>query len=516
MKQRNLLLTIFMNDPKPQFILSYPSLKIAYANNAAKMVYHHPFTEGTSILDFHPDIDSIIEQHNKASYFNHQDTIVVNRQLLKLNFSFFKVEEQHEVFYRMTVEPYFEPLHRTSVKRISKYCQGNGIVLTDKELNIIEVNQTYMEMFGFDRNDVIGKSIVELFDDNDQEALKNELKGVIVGGIVQHTIHHKYKNRSPILTDMIATPYFIQHCIEGAQFFFRSALPVPTHSDSIFKAIINNYKDGVIITDKERNIIWVNPAFTRITGYTFDEVLGKNPRLLKSGIQSGEFYREMWERILQTDHFFGELWNRKKNGEIYPQWTDFITLRDERGEIQNYVSIFKDLDDVDAVNRNILLMLQKDPLTLVYNRTYFLDLANRMIQKLNGSTAYLLFLDINNYKPINDTHGHFIGDQVLIKYAQSLLQTFKTHMIGRYGGDEFLILTTSPVSRENLIQTISQFNPKFEIENNTFHVSTSFGIVEITDSQKDINELINMADYAMYLAKRKRFKYLFYSDISTE
>ena len=314
------------------------------------------------------------------------------------------------------------------------------------------------------------------------------------------------------MTSIIGVPLLIDNQIEGVQLFFKYEIPQPTFPNELFKAIINNYRDGVIVADHKGDIMWVNPAFVKITGYRFDEVYGKNPRILKSGIQTKEFYQEMWSKLLSTGHYSVELWNRKKNGNIYPQWTDFFILKDQEGNISNIISIFKDLDDVDQVNRNLLLMIQKDPMTMVYNRTYFLELMEKKLKKWQNQTSYLLFLDINNFKPINDTYGHYIGDQVLIQYANSLMETFKGAIVSRYGGDEFLIHINSITSREELTELIDQFNPIVKVDDLSIYTPTSIGIVEINSYTPDINELINKADQAMYMAKRKRLKYLFYSE----
>lgn len=381
MKPDQLLMNFIMNDPIPQLIIKCPTLEILFANNAAKLLYSHSFKDQTTIIDFHPDLEEVIKKHLSEDYFTYHDSFVINRQQYHVNFTFIKRQEEETIYYLLKIETKIHPLRRHISLRLKQYCQGNGIAMIDRELNIIDINPTYTDLFGYSRDDVIGQNFPDFLSDEDKELHVTALKNIVEGDVRRFTVLHKHKDHCYIMTSIIGVPLLIDNQIEGVQLFFKCEIPQPTFPNELFKAIINNYRDGVIVADHKGDIMWVNPAFVKITGYRFDEVYGKNPRILKSGIQTKEFYQEMWSNLLSTGHYSVELWNRKKNGNIYPQWTDCFILKDQEGNISNIISIFKDLDDVDQVNRNLLLMIQKDPMTMVYNRTYFLELMEKKLKK---------------------------------------------------------------------------------------------------------------------------------------
>ncbi len=203
-------------------------------------------------------------------------------------------------------------------------------------------------------------------------------------------------------------------------------------------------QESMIITDAKGMILMANKAFTESTGYTNEEVVGKNPRqLLKSGHHDEEFYHDMWKKIKHTGIWQGEIWDRRKNGDIYPKWLTITAVKGENGAITHYVGSHVDITERKAAEKEIQYLAFYDPLTHLPNRRLLMD---RLQQALASSARFgregaLLFIDLDNFKTINDTHGHQIGDQLLQQVAQRLVSVVREgDTVVRLGGDEFVVM----------------------------------------------------------------------------
>jgi diguanylate cyclase (GGDEF)-like protein/PAS domain S-box-containing protein len=281
-------------------------------------------------------------------------------------------------------------------------------------------------------------------------------------------------------------------------------------------------QEGIIITDRENRILRINRAFTRLTGYSAEEVIGKTPALLKSGRQDAEFYRKMWDAIERNKYWEGEIWNRRKNGDVYPEWLIITAIPDARGKIANYVAAFLDITQMKKKEAEIHALAFYDPLTqlpnrrLLYNRLdHALALSKRC--RLHGA---LIFLDLDQFKIINDTQGHAVGDQVLVETARRLLAVVREiDTVARLGGDEFVVmledLSAEPDEAAAQAQTIAEKinralaepyrldsklgeTGKLSIEH---YSSASTGVTLFLDHAESANELMKRADMAMYQAK---------------
>lgn len=388
---------------------------------------------------------------------------------------------------------------------------ANAMALLNSKAEIMSVNHNFTNLFGYTNDEVRGKSIFKLLSppeyENEAEFIFNE---VSCGRIVNINSIRRKKDGKLFNCHIIITPYIYDGEIIGAQVFYHDiSEDIFRHVElSMFKKIIESNNDGIIITDKYKKIIWVNDAFTQITEYTKDEAISKTPSIITSNLHSRGFYMNMWKNIQETGSWQGEIWNRKKSGIIYPQWLHIIAIKDSNGEITNYAGIFKSLDDIGSINKKFLLMIEKDSLTALYNRTYFIekvkDLLIDTVEKF-----YLLFIDINNFKQINDTYGHNVGDKVLVHFAKNLIEVFKGQTISRYGGDEFLVFIKDVNSKEEIINLIESLTQQCVIDGQTLEIKYSVGIVEYPKDGKTAEELINKADVAMYSAKKDQKNYQF-------
>lgn len=273
-------------------------------------------------------------------------------------------------------------------------------------------------------------------------------------------------------------------------------------------------KEGIIVTDAERRIISVNKSFTEITGYSAPEALGVNPKILASGRQDSKFYQAMWSEIARDGSWQGEVWNKRKNGEIYPEALTIICVKNDQGAVMNYLAIFSDISERKSAEERILQLANYDVLTGLPNRILFNDrLAQALIHSQHKQCALsLLFLDIDRFKQINDTLGHGIGDQLLQIVAERLKQSVREQdTVSRQGGDEFVVVlpdatgAEAALIAENILQYVLQ---PFVIEQHDLRITISIGIASYPEHAQDVESLVKYADVAMYQAKasgRNRF-----------
>ena len=281
------------------------------------------------------------------------------------------------------------------------------------------------------------------------------------------------------------------------------------------KKIIDNTQEGVITTDKYVVIQTCNAGFTKITGYTEEEVIGKTPGIISSGRHDKNFYYAMWEKINKYGFWQGEIWNRRKNGEVYPELLTITEIRDdETNEISNYAAIFSDISQLKSDEEEIKRLAFYDPLTELPNRRLLND---RLAQELaitgrSGKNGALLFIDLDHFKNINETLGHSAGDRVLVEVAYRLkLRVRDCDTVARISSDEFVVILTELNEQielacnearyiaEKLQQTICQV---YSIMNHKLYISSSIGIAMFSENS-DIppDDLLKQAGTAMYRAK---------------
>ncbi|QJB55250.1 EAL domain-containing protein [Pseudodesulfovibrio sp. zrk46] len=278
----------------------------------------------------------------------------------------------------------------------------------------------------------------------------------------------------------------------------------------LFAMVFHNALEGISITDTNGNMVEVNPSFTSITGYTPEEVLGKNPRVLKSEHHDDDFYRDMWLNLQKEGRWHGEIWNRRKNGETYPEILSISSVRDEDGEICNYVAVFHDISDMKLKDKQLEHQAYHDALTGLPNRTLAQDRLSVAIahaQREDFKVA-VLFLDIDNFKKINDSMGHAVGDILIQQVGERLKNDFRdADTVARLGGDEFLIVVEHVEDEREVIELADRlmavFAEPFVLVNEEVEVTPSIGVTLYPDDGEDADILIKNADMAMYQSKAK-------------
>jgi len=274
-------------------------------------------------------------------------------------------------------------------------------------------------------------------------------------------------------------------------------------------SVFANTHDGIVITDAENRILDVNAAFCRITGYPRQEVLGKNPGLLKSGRHTVEFYRGMWHSLLHHENWKGEIWNRNKNGEIYAALTSISVVRDEQGNIHHYIGSFADITPLKQHEFDLERIAHYDPLTGIPNRLLLADRLVQAIRHTRRSQNYMAvcYLDLDGFKPVNDLYGHDVGDELLIEVSRRLKDCLRAgDTVARIGGDEFVLLLLDISSMEEcraiLERILSKVAQYAWIDGHQVVVSASLGYTLFPNDQVDADALLRHADQAMYVAKQ--------------
>ena len=280
--------------------------------------------------------------------------------------------------------------------------------------------------------------------------------------------------------------------------------------------------EGISITDTSGTIIEVNNAFTRITGYSRDEVIGKNQRILSSGRQGKAFYTAMWHDLISSGHWEGEIWNRRKDGELYAQMLTISAVRNAQGVNERYIALFSDITDRRLWADKVHQLAFYDPLTQLPNRRLAMDRLNQLmaLNSRNKQCGALIFLDLDNFKPLNDTHGHNAGDLLLIEVGARLHSCVRQiDTVARFGGDEFVVLLSelnadhdeAILQSSNVAEKIRgrlaepyllSIKPHDQADTTLeHHCTASIGVTIFADDEKAPEDIITRADSAMYQAK---------------
>ncbi len=272
-------------------------------------------------------------------------------------------------------------------------------------------------------------------------------------------------------------------------------------------------QEGMIITDAGQRILRVNAAFTRISGYNLEDVSGRTPALFKSGRHDQAFYQAMWESIAAKGSWQGEIWNRRKNGEVFPEWLTITAVKNSSGRITHYVGALTDITLRKSAEDEIRNLAFYDPLTRLPNRRLLLDRLHQALASSarSGRQGALLFLDLDHFKTLNDTLGHDIGDLLLQHTAQRLATCIREgDTVARFGGDEFVVMLVdlSTIHEQSLVQAetigekiLTALSQPYDLSGHEYRNTASVGVTLFSNHQATPLELLKEADLAMYAAK---------------
>lgn len=288
----------------------------------------------------------------------------------------------------------------------------------------------------------------------------------------------------------------------------------------LFRGIFESSGEGIIITNTREEIVAVNRAFTDITQFEATEVIGKTPRIINSGRHDNIFFEELWSAIKQLGHWQGEIWNRRKDGKIFPAWANINAVKNAEGKVTHYFSTFSDISGHMAAEERIRQLAFYDALTGLPNRSTFYSLMKQslVLARRDDIAGGIMFIDLDRFKYINDTLGHGAGDELIRRVSARLKTCLRSSdVVARLGGDEFVVGLFDVKAQEDAAivakKMLATFATPFLIDGRDISISASIGISVYPGDGIDIDDLIKYADIAMYRAKDQgRNKYLFYSN----
>ncbi len=385
---------------------------------------------------------------------------------------------------------------------------------------IRRVNPRWEEALGYRMDELEGHRILDLVHPDDVDAILHVMETLANQGSVSNFTHRwRHRNGSyrfiewtasaPLGTLIIATARDVTARRQTEQQLMQAA------------AVFASTHDGVMITDADQQIVAINRAFTELTGYSEEEAIGRTPAMLRSKRHDAEFYRDLWSTIEASGHWQGEIWNRRKSGEIYPELLTISAILDNDGKVSGYVGVFTDITGMKKHQEQLELLAHYDPLTGLINRRLLLARLEHALQRAlrKSESGALLLIDLDRFKEVNDYFGHPAGDELLNTVALRFQHRLRrTDSLARLGGDEFAVMLEPPLDAriaariaEDLLDTLTE---DISLSGGAkINIGASIGVALFPDHGHCVSDLLAHTDAALYEAKREgRNTFRFFSE----
>ncbi len=424
---------------------------------------------------------------------------------------------------RRSTEQAWQQLH-DALESVSE-----AFVLFDSDDRLVLWNRKYEELYPLSKGQVeVGSTFSDLAQGrvNNGEYPANELENLQLRQLLSH---HQNIDTPEVETHANGRHYLVSNSrtSEGGTASVYIDITERREAEEQLRTaavVFNTSSEGIVVTDHNNHIIAVNPGFTKITGYQLEEVVGKSPNILSSGQHDRDYYREMWQELHKNDRWEGEIWNRNRNGELYPEWLSLTLVRSANNEIVQHIAVFSDITRRKQDEEKIRWQANYDPVTGLPNRTLFQE---RLAASISSShreqwVTALLFIDLDNFKAVNDTRGHAVGDWLLQEVAGRLASCIReADTVARLGGDEFTVILQDVASADYAAtvaqKIVTSLADPFYAEGGDIFIGGSIGITLYPNDARDAETLIRHADLAMYRAKEAgRNGYRFFTQSMNE
>jgi len=391
-----------------------------------------------------------------------------------------------------------------------------GIAQASLQGQFLQINPYFCRFLGYEHDEMLapGFDFQQVTWPEDLDADLQHLQRLLAGEDASFSMEKRYIRKD----GSIVWGYLAVHLVragDGTPQYFIAAVHDMTERKkgeealSLAASVFTHAREGIMITEVDGTIVNVNDSFTRITGYSREEALGQNPRLLKSGLQSEAYYAEMWQSIEEKGHWYAETWNRRKNGEIYAEMQTISVVRDADGGARHYVSLFSDITAIKEHERQLEHIAHFDALTGLPNRVLLADRLQQAMWQVQrrGQLVAVAYLDLDGFKAINDRFGHDVGDRVLVGVATRMKAILREgDTLARIGGDEFVAVLVDLPDSDSCLPLLTRLlagaaEPLLLAEN-SLQVSASLGVTFFPQADGiDAEQLQRQADQAMYQAK---------------
>jgi diguanylate cyclase (GGDEF)-like protein/PAS domain S-box-containing protein len=379
--------------------------------------------------------------------------------------------------------------------------------ITDTDGRIEYVNQRFLDVTGYSREELIGRTPAMIQSGMTPEGIYHDMWQTLRSGRVWQgellnrkksgELYWEAETLTPVRDDSGEIVNFVA---------VKEDITERKRQEEELKLLASVFQTGqaTLITDADMRIERVNQAFTDITGFSEEEVIGLTPKLFKSGRHDKAFYARLWQAVLETGHWQGEIWNRNKYGDIYPLWQSITAVYDTNGKVRHFIAVFHNIAERKRMESELEHQATRDHLTGTYNRRAFDAAMRKAIRQAERSdnTFSLLLFDIDHFKAVNDQHGHDTGDIILKRLAALVGQTLRsTDLLARWGGEEFAILLQDTSAQGGTVFAERLRQQVAETRLNGLALTISMGIAEYRRSDSP-EALLARADSALYRAKR--------------
>lgn len=398
-----------------------------------------------------------------------------------------------------------------------------SVMITNTKGDIEYVNPRFEKVSGYSADEVIGKNPRILKSgDKTREEYKAMWSALLAGREWRGIFHNKRKDGSIYWESASISPLRDERGQITHFIAVKEDVTTQKRAEDQLRmnaTVFDTTSEGIMVTDADNIIKTVNPAFTRITGYSAEEVIGQSPSILSSGRHDEEFYEELWNSVLHKRYWSGEIWNRRKDGSVFPEWLSIAAIPDEDGIAKEYVAVFSDISKHKENEEQIRYQANYDALTGLPNRSL---LSDRLEQAIGSALREkwmlaILFIDLDQFKMVNDTFGHVMGDELLQLVAERIGDCVReSDTVARFGGDEFVILLQDVTEMDAVAniatKVIDSITKVFTLYEREIYIGASVGITIFPDDAMNADSLLRNADMAMYQAKeRGRNSYQFFT-----
>lgn len=520
---RNLYNALFNDGDKMMFLIDGESGSVVAANKRAEEFYEMDFSvtnynifnlEVLNDFDFKTDIQNTLNGEKHHLILKHRTS---KGKIVDISVIAGPIELDGESLVYALLEPleFMEESYDTSSE--GSYQQffdihPEAMVICDTNYLITDVNNAFVNQFKFSKSEVKGKGIDELITPLEYIEESHFFAEILKkGGKVSQEVIRKDRLNQTKVYNLTASSFTEDGEINGYMAVYEDVDEIHQSMNKLklIEKVYDNVEEGMVITDSKVRIMWVNKAFETMTGFKNKEVTGLNPKILNSGKHDEVYFENMWHEINTGSQWSGEIVNRKKDGTVYNEWLNIFAIRNDQGVVTNYIGIMNDITKFKSQEERIKYLAYRDSLTGLYNRAFFMDEFDDILEGMNEreDLLALLYFDIDDFKMINDTMGHGFGDEVLKVFAQRLRSLVdQRDIIARLGGDEFVIMLrnfeeiNTPLKVAKRI--ISAFEDPVVIEGHHIELRSSIGIVVYPYDGDNKNQLMKNVDIAMYEAKK--------------